>query len=1344
MKLPPVSQNSFQNLHLVSGEAGSDAGKQPAHHKLITEDLVRNCLRADKGQGAVLQSFEVRDFTKKGDNYMTIVTSVFVQYRKDEKDHSISYVVKLNPQRAMAALNNALELIFTKETGFYKEISPALNKQLELTGQPGLRVAHSPYARTKKGEEAVIMEDLRGRGFKMVDRLEGLDDKHCLLVIKELARFHAASLLYKEKEDPDILGKFPFLFEPWMKADLTPQEKQDEETFGKFTSSNIDAVIQIATHLGKYEKVIDYLRKLNVDCLQTYKAALAPKEPFGVITHGDCWSNNILFRYDENGSPVEVMLVDLQILRYASPTLDINYLLFTSLQGKYRREYVDMYLREYYSVIEEVLHAGGCEVPFTSEELRRDYESNNVFGFLSAACILPIIMDSSGKVFDVENMEDDNLDEILKESQGHILDKLKNPLVKTRFVYLFEDIAESISKSCSAYRMVSRFTTQVNSKTCRWYFTASCPLFPAARVSSKQLTLDTKTQRGLPSLGTSWSGVLVEYSAGSPDYPLENFASRVSHYCGLIQLVSGRSPSSSGEGLGESPTNNSLITKELVEACLRADKGQEAKLLGFREEEFTKKGDNFMCVVTSVSVRYKVGTLEDRCTSYVIKSNPQPGLSDTNKLLDESFRKEYGFYHGLGPALNRELQEVGLPGLRTPRSPFAQITQGKEIIFMDNLRDRGFQMTDFRKGLDKEHSLLVVMELARLHGASFLLQRKSKVDLLTSYPYLVDVFMREDEEHENFSVLYRGLLESCAAVARLSEGYGQVAKFLEELSLKPMDLVREHLQPRPPFVAVVHGDSWSNNLLFRKDDDGVPVEMMFVDLQDVRASSPTTDLSFFFFTSLSGQVRRKNMDYFLQTYYDTLQDVVRTGGLELSFTLGTSAKSTSVTASVLCERVTWAKFQDRVFKMSGEAGSDAGEQAAHHKLITEDLVQKCLRADKGEDAVLLSFEVKDFTKKGENFMCIVTSVFVRYREGDQDSAVSYVVKLNPQRSLSLLNNCQNEVFTREGGFYNGICPILNKYLRLTGAPDLRVARSPHVHLKEGEEALFLEDLRVRGFRMQDRVVGLDEPHCLLVLKELARLHGASMLYKEKEDVNLLDEFPFLIESWLEESYPIDHPEDDATMNAFLASSVEGFIQVAAHLGGYDELLEQLKNVQDKVSALLREEMKMAEPFLAVAHGDCWTNNILFRYDERGCPIEVMLVDLQVTRFCSPTLDLNYFLYTSTKGEDRKKNLSRYLEFYYSRLEDVLRGGGCEIPFTLEEMRRDYEEHKLFGFLMAMFVLPIILSNEGEAFDVDTMNDDNVDEMMKGSSSNMIKMLDNPLIENKFVLLLEEMAKYAWK
>jgi hypothetical protein len=49
------------------------------------------------------------------------------------------------------------------------------------------------------------MEDLCAEGFKMAERRQGLDLAHCLLTMRRVAKFHAASVVLHD-QDPDSMA----------------------------------------------------------------------------------------------------------------------------------------------------------------------------------------------------------------------------------------------------------------------------------------------------------------------------------------------------------------------------------------------------------------------------------------------------------------------------------------------------------------------------------------------------------------------------------------------------------------------------------------------------------------------------------------------------------------------------------------------------------------------------------------------------------------------------------------------------------------------------------------------------------------------------------------------------------------------------------------------------------------------------------------------------------------------------------------------------------------------------------------------------------------------------------
>jgi hypothetical protein len=53
--------------------------------------------------------------------------------------------------------------------------------------------------------DTIVLEDLCAGGFTMAERRQGLDLAHCLLIIRRVARFHAASVVLHD-QDPESMA----------------------------------------------------------------------------------------------------------------------------------------------------------------------------------------------------------------------------------------------------------------------------------------------------------------------------------------------------------------------------------------------------------------------------------------------------------------------------------------------------------------------------------------------------------------------------------------------------------------------------------------------------------------------------------------------------------------------------------------------------------------------------------------------------------------------------------------------------------------------------------------------------------------------------------------------------------------------------------------------------------------------------------------------------------------------------------------------------------------------------------------------------------------------------------
>ncbi|KAB7500123.1 hypothetical protein Anas_04968 [Armadillidium nasatum] len=301
-------------------------------YELVSNELVTDALKNDKGPNVELLSWEIKPFTNKGDNYSSIVVGITVSYRKNEMNSECSYVAKLNPLRPLNSNTENFEKAYTRETEVLDGIVEGMNNQLKQLGFDAIKTPKLLSKNLEKGREAFVTENLRTQGFKMCDKMRGMDLNHSLFVVKELGRFHASSLLFEEtlptKYIPDT---FNGVKGGWLDAD----EKAIEE-MGKFYSSITKPIESfLKTSDPKYEKCCNWLSKNSHTLAKTFLNGMQLSNQFEVLIHGDCWSNNMLFRYNEDGIPIDFRFVDLQCSGKSSATTDLNYFFFTSLNGDF-------------------------------------------------------------------------------------------------------------------------------------------------------------------------------------------------------------------------------------------------------------------------------------------------------------------------------------------------------------------------------------------------------------------------------------------------------------------------------------------------------------------------------------------------------------------------------------------------------------------------------------------------------------------------------------------------------------------------------------------------------------------------------------------------------------------------------------------------------------------------------------------------------------------------------------------------------------------------------------------------------------------------------------------------
>jgi hypothetical protein len=161
--------------------------------------------------------------------------------------------------------------------------------------------------------------------------------------------------------------------------------------------------------------------------------------------------------------------------------------------------------------------------------------------------------------------------------------------------------------------------------------------------------------------------------------------------------------------------------------------------------------------------------------------------------------------------------------------------------------------------------------------------------------------------------------------------------------------------------------------------------------------------------------------------------------------------------------------------------------------------------------------------------------------------------------------------------------------------------------------------------------------------------------------------------------------------------------------------------------------------LVLNHGDAWTNNLLFRYDDdSGLPIKCCMIDFQLVTCLPPVRDLMYFFFTTTTKKFRDKYLHELLQFYLDQVYLALDSFGIFKPLpsanifyqSVDDIILDMKENVCDSFIR-MSELPLILANNNDSPEFETIYLD--------SSGNLtsISLKHNKLLRERFLEILDD-------
>ncbi|KAM7347472.1 uncharacterized protein ACRADG_007038 [Cochliomyia hominivorax] len=323
-----------------------------------------------------------------GDNYCSSIYRVLIDYDTDfgqddpKEKQQISLIVKTIPITSETQFLEDVG-VFVKEKLTYWDVLP----RLAILSNGDKFGANCFYA-TKSPVQTIVFNDLKVDGFTVASRQDGLDWNHSTLILQQLAKFHATSMVLAKK-DPAITKRF-------QKGMLCEETVLKTDTFFQMFGGYLGQLVKSSSTWPGYQNISNKLQKYYNNFKEiTYKLGKAKEgDRYQVLNHGDMWTNNFMYAYEdknEPNKPTKAIFVDFQLSFYGSPGCDLNFFLNTSVQLDILKTRRDDLIEIYYKNFAETLDYMRYENIPSLDDLKYELRSRELYGLFGLFGFLPMV-----------------------------------------------------------------------------------------------------------------------------------------------------------------------------------------------------------------------------------------------------------------------------------------------------------------------------------------------------------------------------------------------------------------------------------------------------------------------------------------------------------------------------------------------------------------------------------------------------------------------------------------------------------------------------------------------------------------------------------------------------------------------------------------------------------------------------------------------------------------------------------------------------------------------------------------------------------------------------------------
>merc|ERR1711892_1534686 len=347
----------------------------------------------------------------------------------------------------------------------------------------------------------------------------------------------------------------------------------------------------------------------------------------------------------------------------------------------------------------------------------------------------------------------------------------------------------------------------------------------------------------------------------------------------------------------------------------------------------------------------------------------------------------------------------------------------------------------------------------------------------------------------------------------------------------------------------------------------------------------------------------------------------------------------------------------------GATQSELSEYEDEGPAVTKGRIAKAIKEHEKTDNVLLEqIEEKSGNVKGAGFMGALVQLKVTATVDGKLKHYSWMVKSTPREPNRHLIARKFKMDEREVTFFKVLLPKLKTFVDSKNCSDIfpNFCPVPFASWTPEDKVLIMENLSDTGWRDAiDKKKGLNIEDMLLKFRTIAN-NSLKDLFGTIEKLDPEKKYVKRLESVLDKH-------------------------------------------QDMNNAALSVREKQQYKLQTICHSDPWFNNMMFQYGPNNTVEQAMFIDFQIASYHSPTLDLAYFMTSSTTGEFRRQHLSHVLTYYHTIFMLTVQRLGSSVDYSFEDLESDYKKSYLWGLNFSVGALPSVLAeSEEDVMDMETI------------------------------------------